>query len=244
MEKQELIESLINFKQQVIVYEKASSEYQESVYLLEKAKIYQPKRLSRFDDEYLPKFINDKNLGKKPKEFIIIDPRRISKKRDNQRKLKIENYNKEISKATEEYYLANENQREKFKVLDKEEKENKIKEAEKKVEIKHNIFETESQKIEACELLPSSLISTEIIEKLIGYFKNWRADTIKEAINIYFEEKWKIEESKKNRVLFQKIENQLTETNELIKQVDNQTQQISNELSEVSNIVSELQHNI
>ena len=93
-------------------------------------------------------------------------------------------------------------------------------------------------------MLPSSLISTEIIEKLIGYFKNWRADTIKEAINIYFEEKWKIEESKKNRVLFQKIENQLTETNELIKQVDNQTQQISNELSEVSNIVSELQHNI
>lgn len=244
MDKQELIESLINLKQQVEVYEIASSEYKESLCLLEKAKKYQPKRLSSFDNEYYPKFINGKNLGKEPKEYGSLDLRRISNKKVNKRKIEIEVYKNELSKAKEEYYLFYKSKREKIEALDTEEKENRIKDIERDLEIKHNIFETESQKIEDYKLLPNSLMSTVILEKLIDYFKNWRADTLKEAINIYFEEKWKIEESEKNQALFTNIENKINETNDLIKQIDEQSQQINDELSKVSNSVYELERNI
>ncbi|MCK1247002.1 hypothetical protein MX112_08980 [Streptococcus uberis] len=86
MEKN-IIETLQELKKLVIQYETAVDDFEQSKILLKNAKEYQPTRLKNFDEEYLPKFIEE-SIGKKPKDFGKIDPRKYLKKNNTKKKKK------------------------------------------------------------------------------------------------------------------------------------------------------------
>ena len=45
--------------------------------------------------------------------------------------------------------------------------------------------------LNSIELLPKSMLSSSIIEQIIKYFSDWRVDSVKEAIKLYYNEAWR-----------------------------------------------------
>lgn len=88
------------------------------------------------------------------------------------------------------------------------------------------------------------MFSSVVIDRLMNYFSDWRVDSMKEAINLYFDEFWKQEESRKIRGLFKGLEEKLIENNSLIMKVSEDSDKVIDSLSELSYSVDDLKSKI
>lgn len=242
MEKN-IIETLQELKKLVIQYETAVDNFEQSKILLKNAKEYQPTRLKNFDEEYLPKFIEE-SIGEKPKDFGKVDPRKYFKKTTQKKEKVIEEYNQKLKFAKEEFYKKYSEKRELFNKYDCQEKEEKIYIAQEKFDSTKNVLEKESQKIDSVGVLPRMLMSSIIIDKLISYFDNWRTDNLKDAINLYFDEKWKIDESNRIRDLLENIEQKLDKNNEQFSYIITNIEEIGETISDVNTTLNNLNNTI
>ena len=99
------------------------------------------------------------------------------------------------------------------------------------------VLEMELKRIESMNLLPKSLGSSVVVDKIIEYFSDWRVDSMKEAINLYFDETWRQEFSNT-------IEERLKENNQLITRVSEDTIEMIENLSELKYSVDDLSSKI
>lgn len=245
MDRSVIVSELEEFKKQVIIYEQVSTDYEQAKEKLEKAKQYVPQRLSEFDEKYFPEFVESK-IGNRnqPKEFGFLDPRRFSKKAIEKRNNEIDKHNKIMSELKRDFDLQYEKKREGFKKADEEEKALKVQSAEEEFLLKEKELKIELSKVESVNLLPKSMFSSVIIDRLMNYFSDWRVDSMKEAINLYFDEFWKQEESRKISGLFKGLEEKLIENNSLIMKVSEDSDKVIDSLSELSYSVDDLKSKI
>ena len=87
-------------------------------------------------------------------------------------------------------------------------------------------------------------MSSIIIDKLISYFDNWRTDNLKDAINLYFDEKWKIDESNRIRDLLENIEQKLDKNNEQFSYVITNIEEIGETISDINTTLNNLNNTI
>ncbi|MCK1247001.1 hypothetical protein MX112_08975 [Streptococcus uberis] len=87
-------------------------------------------------------------------------------------------------------------------------------------------------------------MSSIIIDKLISYFDNWRTDNLKDAINLYFDEKWKIDESNRIRNLLENIEQKLDKNNEQFSYIITNIEEIGETISDVNTTLNNLNNTI
>lgn len=234
MNRETIITELENFKEQIEAYEKALVEFEQAQKLFEDAQSYKARRVIEFDEKNFPEYIESK-IGKKnpPKEFANFDPRRLLKKSVTNRNSEIVNYNKKISELKRDFDLRYEENRKLLQKEDDREEAEKIQLAKKEMLLSKEVVEMELKRIESINLLPKSLVSSVVIDKIIKYFSDWRVDSMKEAINLYFDETWRQEFSNT-------IEERLKENNQLITRVSEDTIEMIENLSELKYSVDDL----
>lgn len=149
-----------------------------------------------------------------------------------------------MSELKRDFDLQYEKKREGFKKADEEEKALKVQSAEEEFLLKEKELKIELSKVESVNLLPKSMFSSVIIDRLMNYFSDWRVDSMKEAINLYFDEFWKQEESRKISGLFKGLEEKLIENNSLIMKVSEDSDKVIDSLSELSYSVDDLKSKI
>lgn len=241
MDRTAIILELENIKDQVLTYEESVARFEQASKKIEEVKNYEPRRLAEFDAKYFPEFLESK-IGKKsePKEFASFDPRRLSKKAVANRNSEIEKYNSIISQLKRDFELQYESKRQNFKKEDDNEKKIKLQLAEEELQISKEVSESNLQKLECVNLLPKSMFSSTIIAQLIKYFADWRVDSVKEAINLYYDEIWRQEESEKLQEFFTRVEEKLTDNTNIITKVSEDTSNTLETLSELSSAVENL----
>ncbi|HFI0015373.1 hypothetical protein ACPC58_09635 [Streptococcus sp. VTCC 12905] len=245
MDRTTIISELENIKDKVITYEKSVARFKQANKEFEEAKNYEPRRLVEFDNKYFPEFVESK-IGKKnqPKEFAYFDPRRLSKKAVGNRNSEIEKHNSTILQLKRDFDVQYEGKRQSFKIEDDKEKSEKLQLAEKELQISKEDSEYNLNMLNSIELLPKSMLSSSIIEQIIKYFSDWRVDSVKEAINLYYNEAWRIEESKKLQEFFRTVDERLTDNNEMIAKVSEDSSNTIEALSELSSAVENLSKEI
>lgn len=241
MDRTAIISELEKMKDQVLIYEESVTRFEQAKKKYEAVKNYEPRRLADFDATYFPKFIESK-IGKKnkPKEFASFDPRRLSKKAVANRNSEIERHNSTISQLKRDFELQYDSKRKSFKIEDNKEKKKKLQLAKEELQISKEASESNFKKLECVNLLPKSMLSISIIVQIIKYFADWRVDSVKEAINLYYDEKWRQEESKKLQEFFTRIEERLTDNTNMIAKISEDTSSTIETISELSSAVENL----
>ena len=84
------------------------------------------------------------------------------------------------------------------------------------------------------------MLSSSIVVQIIKYFADWRVDSVKEAINLYYDEIWRQEESEKLQEFFTRVEEKLTDNTNMIAKVSEDTSNTLKTLSELSSAVENL----
>ena len=148
------------------------------------------KKVEFFDSTHKADFIASK-VGDKPvkptKALAILVPVYVKKKKEYEAEL--EKYNSEVQSAEKEYYITFENERKGLIEADNKEREAAIHDLSTKLEISKSKLEEIVELIEKEDIVGLSLKNTLDVQLLIEIFDNKRADTIKEAVNVLFEDK-------------------------------------------------------
>ena len=198
MDKQELI---INLKSLLALIEELEV-LQQNVKVAEancfEVRNNYPFKKDAFDKEHKDSFITEK-IGEKPvKPHGIVKlavPVYIAKK--NKYKTQAKNYDELYKLAEQLYYETFSDELTDLEQKDKAEQADAIIKADQyHKECLYNLEKCQNN-ISRNTLLDDSLKTKEIVTKLIDYLKIGRSDNLKEAINLYFDEKRKDDEQKK-----------------------------------------------
>ena len=161
-------------------------------------KLNYPSKLKKFDDEHKDAFITGR-IGPKP-----IKPSGVIKLAIPVYLVKKSKYETAIANYDRMYPLAEATYREKYASEraqlaeeDKNEKQQAISSQETTVAVIQKKYETAKAAFEDNDLLSDRLKSKDIVSQLIEFFEDHRADTLKEAINLWYDEKRKDEEEAK-----------------------------------------------
>lgn len=148
------------------------------------------KKVESFDSTHKAQFIVSK-AGKEPtkpkKVLAIIVPVYIHKR--NEYKAEMDRYNSAVQSAEKEYYRTFEKERKELIEIDKRERETAIQELTFKLDTAKGKLESITALIEQEDIIGISLKNVLDVQLLIAIFDNKRADTIKEAVNVLFEDK-------------------------------------------------------
>lgn len=143
---------------------------------------------SNFDTTKKDAFIEER-IGiapKAPKGAIkLAVPLYISKKIYEKEYAK---YVTSYKKSEQEYYAEFKDVREKLESEEKSALAYKIQFAEENVSNANEAYQTAKAALSANGIISNKLKDADIIQTLIEYFQNQRVDTIKEAVNLYYEE--------------------------------------------------------
>ena len=221
--KKDLLDELTKLKNQLVELDNSKHSLEIAETDVKNAKTFCPMNLKNFDDEEKEKYI-ESVVGtepKKPSKWLI------GKKKKYEEELKCYNESKEAAKNEYE---------EKFADIRKEldEKDNaeyddrlsKAKESEKKAKERLKAAEKD---IEENDFLGPDMKNNETINLLYGYVINNRAETIKEAVQLYFVEK-RIEESQKKDAEFKE---------QALKRIDEGVEEITRRITEKINDMSD-----
>lgn len=159
---------------------------------------HNPMHLKHFDDMYLENYV-EARIGKKPeapgKLKVLLLPLYLKQKA--QYEAAMAEYNDARPMVEEEYRKEYWEQREALRIQDENEETKNTEEAEKQYHDAENRLSFARKRVEEDDTVASTLKKKEIIEKLILYLEEGRADTWKEAINLYYDEIRKAEEAQK-----------------------------------------------
>lgn len=177
-----------------IQYEEATKNFENANESKKIAEEYIPSNLSSFDLKYQKQYI--KNVaGEEPKPESKWNPLNHTKKKKEKIRSALEEYNQKVAIAKEQYFEEYKSKREELKLKDKDEKDQKIKNAD---EILTSATDQKNKAEKAWKentLLSERLRNTQTIKRLIDYFDDGRVDSLKEAINLYYDDMHKEKES-------------------------------------------------
>ncbi len=196
-QNKELIEKLKNLLSVLQEYDAAKQEKELADSWLNSDRL-QTHNLENFDDSHLEEFVEEK-IGKEPVApgglIVLALPVYLVQKA--QYDSAIANYKKMRPLAEAAYREAYHDQREELKKKDQEEYEKNLDEAKKRVSLAEKRLKKAKDAYAAEDTVSESLKKTEIIEKIVLYLEEGRADDMKEAVNLYYEEQRKDEEARK-----------------------------------------------
>ena len=173
---------------------KAKSKLDEEISAMMKKLVHEKTRpiikLDQFDSEHKRVFVL-KKVGDAPikpvKVLAIVVP--VYKKKKKEYEENLARYNEAVCAAEEEYYTTFGEEREALRQADNKEREDAIQEITSELDKVRNKLDEITKTIEAEDIIGVSLKNVADVQLLIDIFDNRRADTIKEAVNILFEDK-------------------------------------------------------
>jgi chromosome segregation ATPase len=181
----------------------------------EKASQCQPKALAEFDEENLEAYVASR-LGAqpvKPKFGIAYRARKTEYEQA------LAEYQQRDSDLRQQYYRDYEETRRKLEDREKEKIAADLAKAEEKLTELNSQLEEIRNKLNENDILSSRLKNRRTVSTLIGYFEDRRVDTIKEAVNLMFEEQHR-----------RKMEEDITKLEENVTQLQQQTHTIVSQI--------------
>lgn len=190
MDKQKMIDELYQLNDKIDRVNVAKKNFEKAKKQLSESKKVIPKSVENFDRNNRESYIR-KQIGAEPiKPGGIVKlavPKYIAQKKEYKKKL--EEYNQRYCEMSKKYYIEFADTRNRLEINEKEKISKGIKQAESEKIKAQKEFEIANNELNSDTLLSEKLKEKEIISDLIEYFNEGRAETMKEAINIYYEEK-------------------------------------------------------
>lgn len=195
MEKTEALKELKVLLSKIEKLDRINYDLQSCKSNLENANRYDQSKLKSFDRDHKAEYIYEK-IGKKPKKpnkkVILALPLYIMLLKKYKKDLL--EYERLLPLAEAAYREEYAKEREKLAKLDEIEKEETIREAESAYKDILDKYEGVESEISSMDLLGTELKQSSVVKQLISYFENSRADTLKEAVNLWYDERRKDEE--------------------------------------------------
>ena len=196
MEKDESLLRLKQLLQRIENHDHAMVQFQQAKDALRIAEGKFPSKLSQFDNEHKASYIASK-IGPEPtkpsKKLKWALPVYIVKNSQYNRSHK--EYEKLLPLAEDSYREAYYEKRKELAQQDTIDQASTIKRCKEELAKAEDICTVTKTWLDEDDLLTDKLKTKEIVCSLIGYFNDGRADTLKEAINMWHDEKRKDEEA-------------------------------------------------
>lgn len=244
MSNGDLIEKLDKLLQEVRQYESEALQLTETKQRIERLENSGKEKLKSFDEEYLPKYIKE-HIGEKPKRFSQYNPKRLIKKFNNENLENIEKYEREEKATVKQYYTEFSSKRSKIETTEQRKNEKELSGLKVLSSALTDHLNCAEEQFNRLEYFPKKYLKSHYLQKIIDYLKDFRADSLKEAINILcteieFEEKFKqihteldnIEES------LEDLQNHLTED------IETRLDQVESDISYLGSEIKQLRDDI
>lgn len=209
MENNEILAKLKELLTKSVNYDRLLEETKIHHSELEKAKKRCPSAVADFDRNNMEKYIVSK-IGQKPEKpaglLKLAVPVYLAKKKEYEKSL--EEYNVQYSYYQKKYYDAFAEKRKKLDEEEKAEIEQCIQVATAKFNVVKAELSSAEEEMNSDETVGPKLKNTAAISKLIEYFQEQRVDSLKEAINLYYDERHRL-----------KLENYAREQKEILKEI-------------------------
>ncbi len=195
MEKVEIIANLNSLLTKINDVNSKKAELEAAYVRLNDANSHNPSNLSRFDNSNKDMFIKEMSglPPVKPSGVLSI----VSKAKKQQYEQEVEAYNQRRNEAEAAYYERFFNQRTSLAEQDKEEKESMIRTAETRLQRRQEEYDYVLAILNADNFLHENFKNANDVKMLLEFFAYGRADTLKEATNLLFDEKRKMEEARR-----------------------------------------------
>ena len=197
MEDKEIVQALQALHEKTRRYEQLEQELAIKRDVLHRARSRQPMAVYRFDETHKDSYIKER-VGAAPEQpggiLKLAVPVYRAKKKEYEKKYA--EYKMRYSRCEEDYYKEYAVERKKIEETERKEIDISIQSAEKSFEEGKEKLEKAKRELYEDSTLSANLKRQEIVAQLIQYFENGRVSSIKEAVNLYYEEEHrkKIEE--------------------------------------------------
>lgn len=172
----ELLYDIENYDSMVLNYSKVNEE-------IESLENRGQEKLDSFDAKYLNNFIVE-SIGEAPKELSRVIPKKFFKKKRQEKLTKIEEYAKKEELAIEQYYKVFAEERAEILREENEQNNEELLELNKtRSNLQEQLAEYE-ESFSKIDFLPEKYLNSAQLVRIISYLEDYRADNIKEAINI------------------------------------------------------------
>ena len=173
----------------LIKLDSLQSELDKAKHALANAKGRPLRAVSAYDDEHKPSFIIER-IGKEPekpsKALVLAVPVYLKKKKEYEEKISA--YRIAYQIVEKEYQKKHKDIREQLAEEELKERELQISQAESQLDKASSDYNEIQNTISTEEIISDNLKTASNVKMLISFFEEGRSDTIKEAINILFEE--------------------------------------------------------
>ena len=201
-------------------------------------------KLDSFDVKYLNNFIVE-SIGEAPKELSRLSYKRLSKNKRQENLTEIEEYAKEEELAKEQYYKVFAEER--AEILRKENeqfKEEWLELNKTRSNLQEHLAEYE-QHFSKVDFLPEKYLNSAQLVRLISYLEDYRADNIKEAINIMCSEEQLEIKFKQLNTRIENLEKSLdTLKVEISDNIDSSLDKIESSISNLEDEMSQLRFDL
>ncbi|WP_073945613.1 hypothetical protein [Streptococcus salivarius] len=226
----ELLYDIENYDSMVFNYSKVNEE-------IESLENRGQEELDSFDARHLNNFIVE-SIGEAPKELSRLNPKRLIKNKRQENLTAIEEYAKEEELAIEQYYKVFAEERD--EILREENEQNK----EELLKLNKTLLNLQEQLAEyeenfsKIDFLPEKYLNSAQLVRIISYLEDYRADNIKEAINILCSEEQLEIKFKQLNTRIEDLEKSLD--NLRVEVSDNLNSSLDNIESSISNLEDEM----
>lgn len=164
-------------------YDSMVLNYAEVNKKIESLKNQGQEKLDSFDNQYLNNFIVE-SIGEAPKELSRFSYKRLSKNKRQENLTEIEEYAKEEELAKEQYYKVFAEERSEILRKENEQFKEELLELNKTRSNLQELLAEYEQHFSKVDFLPEKYLNSTQLVRIISYLEDYRADNIKEAINI------------------------------------------------------------
>lgn len=226
----ELLYDIENYDSMVLNYSKVNEE-------IESLENRGQEELDSFDARHLNNFIVE-SIGEAPKELSRLNPKRLIKNKRQENLTAIEEYAKKEELATEQYYKVFAEERAEILREENEQNEEELLELNKtRSNLQEQIAEYE-ENFSKIDFLPEKYLNSAQLVRIISYLEDYRADNIKEAINILCSEEQLEIKFKQLNTRIEDLEKSLD--NLRVEVSDNLSSSLDNIESSISNLEDEM----
>lgn len=212
-------------------YEEALKNVENATKAKTAAEEFVPSNLSSFDLMNQVQYIQN-IVGEEPKRGSKWNPLNHTKKKKEEVRVAFEDYERRVSKAKEQYYEEYKQKREELLSKDEYEKSQKMKEASELLASANEQKSKTEKSWRGNTLLSERLRHSQTITRLIEYFDDGRVDTLKEAINLYYDDIHKEKESQLAEEHRKRLEEIILDQNDSIQHAINVAEHAQSTASE------------
>lgn len=240
MSNGDLIKKLDKLLQDVRQYESEALQLTETKQRIERLENSGKEKLKSFDEEYLPKYIKG-HIGEKPKRFSQYNPKRLIKKFNNENLENIEKYEREEKATVKQYYTEFSSKRSKIESTEQRKNEKELSGLRVlSSELENHLSGIEEQ-FNRLDYFPKKYLKSNYLQKIIDYLKDFRADSLKEAINILCTEI----EFKQLHTKLDNIEGMLEDLQDhLTENIETRLDQVESDISYLGSEINQLRNDI